>query len=195
MVKKVRKPVKLLKLDLACGAACKEGFEGVDIVKCPGVVHVVDLFQFPWPFRNESVEEINCSHFVEHIPMKEVDDPTTGTKDMFFAFFDEMYRVLVPGGRAVILCPWYASVRAWQDPTHRRAISDVTFAYLNKTWREQVDLSHYNVDCDFDYTPSYVVQQSFAVRHEEQRAFAMNHYMNAIMDISVVLVKRGSNGR
>ena len=195
-MKKVRKPVKLVKLDLACGNDCKAGFEGVEIVKCPGVVHQVDLLKFPWPFRDESVEEINCSHFVEHIPMQDINDPYgSGMKDMFFMFFDEVYRILIPNGRAVIACPWYASVRAWQDPTHRRAISDVTFAYLNKGWREQVNIAHYNVGCDFDYTPSYVVQQSFAVRHEEQRAFAMNHYMNAIVDINVVLVKRGTNGR
>lgn len=192
MVKKVRKkvePEKLLRLDLACGSVCMVGFDGVDIVPGPGVIHVVDLLKFPWPFKDESVEVINCSHFVEHIPLENI-QLNGKPKDMFFAFFDECYRILTTGGRMTVLCPWYASVRASQDPTHRRFISDVTFAYLNKEWRKNSDIGHYNVACDFDFVPSYVVKQEFAARHEEQRSFAMQHYMNSVVDIQALLTKR-----
>ena len=56
------------KLDLACGGAKKEGFTGVDIADIEGVDIVHDLNIYPWPFEDGSVEEINCSHYVEHIP-------------------------------------------------------------------------------------------------------------------------------
>ena len=70
-----------LKLDLACGARCTPGHEGVDIAPCegaqlgdgsgrhPDVKHVHNLLDFPWPFEDGSVDAIVCKHFVEHIPM------------------------------------------------------------------------------------------------------------------------------
>ena len=46
---------KGLKLDLGCGQRKQEGYEGVDIVPGEGIDHIVDLFQFPWPFADRSV--------------------------------------------------------------------------------------------------------------------------------------------
>lgn len=73
-----------LKLDLACGRHCREGFDGVDIATCdgapikvadgeaprkhPDVKHVVNLLSFPWPWTDGSVGEAHCSHFLEHLP-------------------------------------------------------------------------------------------------------------------------------
>jgi predicted SAM-dependent methyltransferase len=62
-----------LKLDLGCGQNPKEGFEGVD-VRGGKAKHEVDLFKFPWPFENDSVEEIHASHFLEHVPAREVEE-------------------------------------------------------------------------------------------------------------------------
>jgi len=39
----------------------------------------------------------------------------------------------------------------WQDPTHTRAISENTFAYLKKECRESDKLDHYNIECDFAF--------------------------------------------
>jgi predicted SAM-dependent methyltransferase len=60
-----------IRLDLACGQSPREGFEGVDFF-APNAKHKVDLLKFPWPWADNSVDEINCSHFVEHIPDREV---------------------------------------------------------------------------------------------------------------------------
>jgi SAM-dependent methyltransferase len=57
-----------MKLDLACGTGCTPGFEGVDIAPLPGVMHVVNLLDFPWHLADESAEEIVCNHFIEHLP-------------------------------------------------------------------------------------------------------------------------------
>jgi predicted SAM-dependent methyltransferase len=56
-----------LKLDLGCGNNKKEGYKGIDIVKTDQTDYVIDLQQYPWPIKSESVEEINCSHYIEHI--------------------------------------------------------------------------------------------------------------------------------
>ena len=179
-----------VKLDLACGQTKAEGWVGVDRVPtaCVDVVH--DLLRFPWPFKDESVAEARCSHFVEHIPMAE----TPQGVDLLIAFMNELHRVLVPGGKATIIAPWYASVRAWQDPTHRRAISDATFLYFNRAWREREKLDHYPVTTDFDFVPSYTMDAAVAARNEETRAFWMTRYLNVISDLTVVLTKRKPEG-
>lgn len=184
-----------MKLSLACGNNKPEGFIGVDFVDTDSVDVVHNLLEFPWPFEDNSVDEIECSHFVEHIPHG--DD----AKDLFFQFFDEVYRVLKPAeyssdnpnipicGFANIVAPYYSSMRCWQDPTHKRAISEANFLYLNKQWREDNRLDHYLVDCDFDFSYSYAVDQFWGQRNAEMQAFAFKNYINSINDIYVTLIK------
>lgn len=186
-----------LKLSLACGGRKPEGFKGVDIAKTKDTDYVQDLMQFPWKqFADNSVDEIECSHFVEHIPHGD------GYHDPFFKFFDEIYRILKPAefdpsnpnipirGFANIVSPYYSSMRAWQDPTHQRAISEASFLYLNKQWRIDNQLDHYDVSCDFDFSYGYVVSPEWQTRNQETQGFAMRNYINAVSDIQVMLVKR-----
>jgi len=164
-----------MKLDIAAGQNKKEGFTGIDIMPGSDIVH--DLEQFPWPIESESVEEAHCSHYIEH------------TKDLF-KFFDELYRILKPGAKCTIIAPYYSSIRAWQDPTHTRAISEATYLYANKGWREQNKLDHYPVSCDFDYTYGYAFHPAWQSRSEEARSFAVGHYINVVTDIMATLTKR-----
>jgi hypothetical protein len=176
----------LKKLHLACGQTKRDGWINIDIVRTQATDMELDLLKFPWPFENESCDELYSSHFIEHIPMAY----TESGQDLLCAFMDECYRVLIVNGKATFIFPWYNSVRCWQDPTHRRAISDVTFAYFNKGWRNQMSLGHYNIGCDFDFAPSYNVEAPWAGRTEEMRAFAMKHYVNVVQDGQVLLTKR-----
>ena len=186
-----------LKLSLGCGDNKPEGFKGVDVVKTKSADYVFDLLKFPWKqIKNNSVDEIECSNFVEHIPHGD------SRHDPFFKFFDEIHRVLKPAeydpknpniptkGFATITCPYYSSMRAWQDPTHQRAISEASFLYLNKKWREDNKLTHYPIKCDFDFTYGYSVTPEWQNRSEEARTFAIQHYMNVVSDIQVVIIKR-----
>lgn len=195
--KKPAKADKPLKLSLACGGNKPEGFKGVDIVKTKDADYVVDLLKFPWKeFADNSVDEIECMNFVEHIPHGD------SRHDPFFQFFDEIYRILKPAefdpanpniplkGFASITCPYYTSMRAWQDPTHQRAISEASFLYLNKGWREANRLDHYPISCDFDFTYGYVILPEWQNRSQESQAFAIQHYSNVVSDIQVMLTKR-----
>jgi len=191
------KTEKPLRLSLACGNNKPEGFKGVDIAKTKDADYVQNLLQFPWDqFADGSVDEIECSHFVEHIPHGD------GYHDPFFQFFDEIYRILKPAafdpnnpniatsGFARIICPYYSSMRAWQDPTHQRAISEASFLYLNKQWRIDNKLDHYPVQCDFDFTYGYVLTPEWQNRSQEAQTFAIQHYKNVVSDIQVILTKR-----
>jgi len=128
-----------LKLDLACGEHKMAGYFGIDIAKRDGVDMIVDLEQYPWPFADNSVTEVFCAHYIEH------------TKDII-KFMDELYRILKPGCKAIIIAPYYTSIRAWQDPTHTRVISEGTFLYFSKTWRRLNHMSYYPIKCDFEFT-------------------------------------------
>jgi SAM-dependent methyltransferase len=186
-----------LKLSLACGQRKPEGFKGVDIAQTNQADYVQDLLQFPWDqFADNSVDEIECSHFVEHIPHGD------GYHDPFLQFFDEIHRILKPAefdpanpnipikGFMNIVCPYYSSMRAWQDPTHQRAISEASFLYLNKEWRAANGLDHYAVSCDFDFSYGYVLSPELQTRNQEMQSFAIRNYVNAVSDIQVMLVKR-----
>lgn len=190
-----------LKLSLACGGHKPEGFKGVDIVKTDSTDYVQDLLTFPWKqFADNSVDEIECSNFVEHIPHGD------SRHDPFFQFFDEIYRILKPAkfdpnnpniatqGVARIVCPYYSSIRAWQDPTHQRAISEASFLYLNKEWRIANKLDHYPVSCDFDFSYGYIMSPEWQNRSQEAQTFAIQHYMNVVTDIQVQLIKRAPKG-
>jgi hypothetical protein len=196
--KPAKKAEKVLKLSLGGGDQVPKGFKGVDIVKTKSTDYVVDLMKFPWKeFADNSVDEIECSNFVEHIPHGDSRD------DPFFQFFDEIYRILKPAefdpvnpniptkGIAKITCPYYSSMRAWQDPTHQRAISEASFLYLNKQWRIDNKLDHYPIDCDFDFTYGYMISPEWQNRNAESQAFAIKNYINVVTDIQVTLVKRG----
>lgn len=178
---------KYVKVNLACGAGNEEGWIGIDIADLPGVDIVHDLYVFPWPFEDESVDEIKCEQFVEHIPLRETEEGL----DLFLAFFNEIYRILKPGGKCLVVSPYYSSMRAIQDPTHRRFISEATFLYVNQEWLNREGLGHYGVTADFDYVYGYNISSpEVAGRSEEARHWALAHWMNSADDIVVNLTKR-----
>lgn len=165
----------LIRLDIACGKNKKPGFTGVDI--WTGADVIVDLEKFPWPFSDDSVDEVFCSHYLEHTP------------DLI-SFANELYRILKVGAKAEIICPYYSSIRAWQDPTHLRAISENTFLYFKKEWRIANRLDHYPITADFDFECSYVLDPEWHRKTEEELRFAIKHYINVVSDIRTVLIKR-----
>ncbi len=189
----VANPVPSLKLDLACGQSPREGFEGVDLL-APNAQHKVDLMKFPWPWADNSVLELHCSHFVEHIDCRTVEErdlvPPWGQdqiarfvgKDMLFAFFDECYRILVPGGHMQVIVPCGRSDRAFQDPTHRRFFVQATFAYLSKQWREANKLDHYRVQCDFGSNIGHSMDSALNALHPEVMSRKFNHEWNIVID-------------
>jgi len=204
MKKTKKKEDKPYRLNIACGQTCKEGWVGIDAVKCKGadplrdsngnivqkfkdvdIAH--DLNKYPWPFKDNSVDEIECFHYIEHIPH----DIKGTRKDGFFCFFDEVYRILKPSAKALFVAPYYTSMRCWQDPTHLRAITDASFLYLDKNWRTINRLDHYEVKCDFEFFIGHAVNNPQIMgRSEETRNFAIRHYNNSVDDIHVTLKKR-----
>jgi len=176
-----------LKLDLACGNSKKEGFKGIDIAKTDSTDYVFDLTKYPWPIESDSVEEINCSHYVEHIP-HDINNPND-SRDGLIQFMDEIYRILKPKGKVSIQVPYLTSVRAFQDPTHRRFICKESFQYFNQEWLKAWNLEHYNIKSNFDVTYSYFINNELVLKSKEIREHAFNKEWNAIDDLLIDLIK------
>lgn len=171
--------VSELKLDLACGRNKRPGFTGVDKVRLDGVDIVWNLEKYPWPFEDNSVDEVFCSHYVEH------------TSDLI-KFMNEVHRILKPGRDCMIIAPYYTSIEAWQDPNHRRAICETTFNYFNRAWREERRLDHYGVTADFTFAHEFTFTPEWKMRSEETQRFAARHYLNVVSEIKVTLTKNFS---
>ena len=154
---------------------------GVDIEKCEGVDVVHDLTKFPYPFKDESADAIYTCHFQEHLDGEER-----------IKFFNECYRILKPGGKMRHIHPYYKSVRAVQDPTHKfPPISENSYFYWDKSWREANKLDHYPIKCDFEFNIYYIWQDpTIANKNEETRMFMIDKYWNVVADMIVDMVKR-----
>ena len=165
-----------MKLDIACGQNKAKGFKGVDIAPGEGVDFVWDLEQFPWtPFADNSVKEVHCSHYIEH------------TKDLI-KFMNEVWRICEKDAKVTLIAPYYTSMRAWQDPTHTRAISEATFLYFDQNWLKTSHLDHYPITCNFATEKLLVFPNPpWDKKSEEARVFAQQHYWNVISDIVVEL--------
>lgn len=170
-----------VKLDLACGQTKREGFIGIDIAPCEGVDIVHDLRVLPWPFEDESVDEVFCSHFLEHLDGIER-----------IAFMQELWRVMKVDATATIITPYWSSVRAIQDPTHKwPPIAENSYLYWNQAWMRTNKLEHYNIKCNFDFGYQIPIgDPTFAARNDEYKAFANAHYINVGGDIQVLLTRR-----
>lgn len=185
-----------LKLDLGCGKNPKEGFEGVDLYG-DKAKHKVDLFKFPWPFADNSVDEIHASHFLEHIPAREVEErdsagadvaPFIG-QDMLFAFMDECYRILKPDCWMHIVVPSGRSNRAFWDPTHRRFFMQETFLYFARDWRTQNGLDHYRVACNFGVEVTHSMPQEEGLKSPEAQSARFQTLWNVTVDWHAKLKK------
>lgn len=201
-----------LKLDLACGQIKKEGFFGIDIVKTEAADAVVDLQKYPWPIESDSAEEVHCAHYIEHIKhdnvhidLQEVLEKSNTFEefkenilkpefarptDGFIKFMNELNRIVKKGGKVSLHAPYYASMRAFGDPTHTRYIADFSAYYFNKEWREKVGLGHMDIDCDFDVKFSYLITNDMTLKSEEVRNKAFKEDWNVIDDIYIDLTKR-----
>lgn len=178
-LKVVEQPM-LLKIDLGCGINKREGFIGVDARQFDGKVdQIVDL-RAAWPWADGSVEEAHCSHFIEHL----------GATDRIH-FVNELYRVLIPGGKCTVIVPHWASNRAYGDLTHQwPPVSEMWFYYLSKEWRATNAPHNDFYACDFDATWGYAMHPAIAPRNQEYQQHAMQFFKEACQDTIATLVKR-----
>lgn len=95
----------------------------VDKACNPDVVY--NLERVPWPFKDNSFDEIHAYDVLEHLGRQ-------GDFRTFFDHFHEIWRMLKPGGHLFATCPSIQSVWVWGDPGHKRYIGPESLIYLSR---------------------------------------------------------------
>lgn len=170
----------LVLYDLGCGIVPFEDFLGIDALAEHPRVKTVDLYTYPWPMADESVDYYRSSHFLEHV----VD---------WDAHWTEVYRTLKPGGYYEVIAPFYRSDRWFGDPDHKQPILHRRFIYLDHAWRVANNIAHYGAVVNFS------VEQYFEMLHPDYRDSGMDqdaidwareHNWNVIDDIALIVKKQ-----
>jgi predicted SAM-dependent methyltransferase len=171
-----------LKLDLGAGQRPTEGFKSVDLVGDPD--YEVDLFQYPWPFKDRSVDEVVSNHLIEHIPHYR---PEYGGVDGFWMFFNELHRILKKNATVKLTCPFFKNDRAFFDPSHTRYIHWMNFAYFDQEWLDANGLQHYPITARFSNIVTAQVPDDVLSWNAERQEYAKNHFWNAVIDLEITL--------
>ena len=82
-----------MKLNIGAGHDIYDGWINHDIAVLPGIDVVHDLNLTPWPWNDESMDEVVAYDVIEHL-------------DDFIKIMEELWRVMAVGGRAKIRVPY-----------------------------------------------------------------------------------------
>ena len=188
----------MLKLNLGCGFKRIPGYLNVDSVPACGPDQVVDLEQFPWPWADNSVDEIQLIHVLEHLGRE---------PQVFIGIMQELYRVCADTAHIRIVVPHHRHDNFQSDPTHVRPITPLGLALFDRAQCESWIAAGYantplavycNVDfetlsVDYDYEAYWLSKvESRQITHE-QLADAALHQSNVITQIRYLLRVRKSS--
>lgn len=105
-------------LDLGCGKKKRHGSIGVDFSDRHNADIIHNLNVFPYPFKDGEIDEIYLDNVLEHL-----DDP--------MRVMEEIHRICKLGGQIKVIVPYFRSVWAFIDPTHKHFFTVDSFAYFD----------------------------------------------------------------
>ena len=119
------------KLNIGCGRNILKDWVNVDSAPLPGVDIVRDLetcdgSRLFYEIPDNSVDEILCSHVLEHIRN-------------LLPLVEELWRVAAPGAIMTVRVPYGSSDDAWEDPTHVRAFFLQSLSYFSQPYYWRAD--------------------------------------------------------
>lgn len=105
------------KLHLGCGKGKRKGYINVDVIEAVNPDVVWDLNVFPYPFDDNTFEEILAYSILEHL------DDVVGA-------MEEIHRIARPGAVVEIGVPYWDSYGFATDPTHKHMFTEHTFEFF-----------------------------------------------------------------
>lgn len=180
-----------MKLNLGCGHQRKEGFINVDKYDTGKQDIIHDLSGGSLPWENDSIDEIEMVHFLEHLAY----DPYTRIH-----FMKEIYRICKDKAKIKIVVPHPRHDNFLNDPTHVWPITAETFNLFdlekNKFWRDNgysnstlaiehgVNFKVKSVRYDFEENARHL---NYTIQNFSQLINHLNNVINQIeMEIEVI---------
>lgn len=151
--------MNLKKLNVGCGNDIRAGYTNLDSAKLPGVDVVHDIEQ-PFPFDDETFDEIVCQDVLEHVE--------------YIPVLKELYRIMKNGGIITIRVPHFTSKNNFMDPTHRKMFSCRTFDFFTKS-------SYLGRNYYFDFHFDKVV--STKITFSDRRIYPYNYLIAPIINL------------
>lgn len=106
-------------LDVGCGIKKASGAVGIDRNPASAADVLCDLDRFPYPFADNSFDELQAIHVIEHV------------SDVIRTM-EEFHRLVRAGGRVRLATPHYTDFSSFCDPTHRWHLNSFSFRYFGE---------------------------------------------------------------
>ena len=149
---------KKITLDIGCGANKKISTNiGIDMLDLPGVDIVGDVLNITNELKENTVDEIYTSHFLEHIENLE-------------EYLNEFSRILKKDGLLKIVVPHYSNPYFYSDPTHKRYFGLYTMCYFSESslfkrtvpqYNHKINFTLMSVDLNFSSTRPFYFRHAF----------------------------------
>jgi len=181
-----------MRLNLGCGGVKAPGWINVDKAAASKPDQVVDLEALPWPWPDNSAEEVALSHVLEHLGAR---------TETYLGIMQELYRVCRPGAKITITVPHPRHDFFLNDPTHVRAITPDGLSMfsqaVNREWMAKGGANTpLGIYCNVDFAIESVQDTldpfwfGRAQRKEitpDDLNFAALHYNNVVAQTTIVL--------
>jgi len=181
---------KLMKLNLGAEKDIHSGYINHDISNLPGIDVIHNLDQYPWPWEDNTFDEVIAMDILEHL-------------DDFVKSMEELHRILKPNGTVTIRVPYWNHSCAYIDPTHKRGFHEQTFQFFDIDSPYYKERGYYSkatfriLDELFLLTPGspYFTIPKLGIIYLRQPFLKRivgwfgNHVSNVIADVQVVMKK------
>lgn len=163
------------KLNLGCGNKILENYINIDVVDYGGnIIH--DLNKIPYPFEDNTFDEILASHILEHL-------------NNFNQVINELYRIAKPGGIIKVFAPFFLNTKYFGDPDHKIPFSIRTFD--NYEYLENKKLKFYE-KWKLNHQTNYKTQAKFEILEKKFNVsnFIPLRWLNPIVNLEPVIYER-----
>lgn len=136
-----------MKLNVGCGRDIKKDYINLDMIEFESIDIVHDLNIYPYPFNDNTFNEIYASQIIEHL-----DNPKK--------FIEELWRISKPNAKIIIGTVHFSAPTIWGDITHKRPYQSDTMNWCNIKFKNNGNLSL------VDYNPvAFHVKQTIHFRY------------------------------
>lgn len=164
------------RLHLGCGSTILTGWINLDLIEMPGVDVVADLDDCgntPLPFEDDSIDEFQASHLIEHLygPLP---------------FMQELHRIAKKEAKATFRHPYGSSDDAFKDPTHVRQYFMNSFGYFSQPFYWRADYG-YRGDWLMEKQTLLVDKETYKGKTVDEIMFEVHKYRNVVREMIVEL--------